>query len=205
MIRRLPLVPTILVAFAVAAMIGLGVWQLGRAQEKEALIAQYEAARALPPIDFPTIPLGDEDLPLFRRAVGFCLEPVGKRVVAGRNRAEETGYVHIVHCRTGAEGPGMAVQLGWSRDPQAGGRWQGGQVSGIVVPDSRHRMRLIAEQPGPGLAPSALPSVESIPNNHLFYAVQWFLFAAMAVVIYLLALRKRLIGEAPAPEEGQQR
>ncbi|HNJ47416.1 MAG TPA: SURF1 family protein, partial [Novosphingobium sp.] len=31
-----------------------------------------------------------------------------------------------------------------------------------------------------------------IPNNHLSYAVQWFLFAATALVIYGLALRKRL-------------
>ena len=32
MIRRLPLIPTIVVAAAVAVMIGLGVWQLQRAE-----------------------------------------------------------------------------------------------------------------------------------------------------------------------------
>jgi surfeit locus 1 family protein len=30
-----------------------------------------------------------------------------------------------------------------------------------------------------------------VPNNHLAYAVQWFLFAAVASVIYVLALRWR--------------
>ena len=33
--RRLPLIPTIFVAGAVAVMIGLGVWQLKRAEWKE--------------------------------------------------------------------------------------------------------------------------------------------------------------------------
>lgn len=202
MIRRLPLVPTILVALAAAAMIGLGIWQLVRANEKNALIERYAAAPQMPAIEFPTIPVG-EDLPLFRRASGFCLQPVGKRVVAGRNRADEPGYVHIVNCRTGAEGPGMAVQIGWSKDPRAGGGWRGGPVRGIIAPDSEHRMRLVAADPAPGLQPSAMPAVESIPNNHLTYAVQWFLFAAIAVVIYLLAVRKRLSGEVRAPEGDQ--
>jgi surfeit locus 1 family protein len=129
------------------------------------------------------------------RRTGYCLQPVSKRVTAGRSEAGESGYVHIVHCRTGAEGPGMAVQVGWSKDPQAPLRWGGGLVSGVIVPDNKYRMRLVAEKPAPGLQASAMPTVESIPNNHLMYAVQWFLFAIIAVVIYLLAIRKRLRGE----------
>ncbi len=191
MIRRLPLIPTILVAFAVAAMIGLGVWQLGRAREKEALLASYAAARGQPPIAFPTGPVG-EPLPLFRRATGYCLQPVSRRVLAGRNRADEPGYVHIITCRTGAEGPGMAVQVGWSKDPRAEFRWAGGEVGGVIAPDRKYRMRLVADGAAPGLQPSAMPSMESIPNNHRMYAVQWFLFAAIAAIIYGLAVRKRL-------------
>ncbi|NBO00626.1 MAG: hypothetical protein EBV21_04095 [Betaproteobacteria bacterium] len=34
-----------------------------------------------------------------------------------------------------------------------------------------------------------------LPNNHLSYAVQWFLFAFVALVIYALAVRKRLAGQ----------
>jgi len=33
--------------------------------------------------------------------------------------------------------------------------------------------------------------VVRFPNNHLSYAIQWFFFAATALVIYVLALRKR--------------
>ncbi|HEU5481644.1 MAG TPA: SURF1 family protein [Sphingomicrobium sp.] len=190
MTRKIPLLPTLLVAAAIAVMIGLGVWQIGRAKWKDALLEQYRAAANLPPIAFPTAP-SSEPLPLFRWATGFCLKPVGRRAIAGENRSGETGYAHIVLCSTGAEGPGMAVEVGWSKDPNAKWQWAGGPVTGVIAPDRQHRMRLVAASAPPGLQPSALPSLRSIPNNHRFYAVQWFLFAAIALVIYVLALRKR--------------
>jgi cytochrome oxidase assembly protein ShyY1 len=59
-------------------------------------------------------------------------------------------------------------------------------------------MRLVAASAPPGLEPSAEPSLASIPNNHRFYAVQWFAFAAIALIIYALAVRKRLKQE-PSP------
>jgi len=191
MIRRLPIIPTIIVAAAVATMIALGVWQLRRAEWKEGLLARYEAARTMPPIAFPTAPMGS-DLPLFRRASGLCLQPVAARATAGRNRKEEPGYSHIVDCRTGAEGPGMSVDIGWSADPNAGKGWKGGPVSGMIAPDTGTRMRLVSESGFAGLEPSAPPSIESVPNNHRAYAVQWFLFALIAAVIYGLAVRARL-------------
>jgi cytochrome oxidase assembly protein ShyY1 len=43
-----------------------------------------------------------------------------------------------------------------------------------------------------------VPSPDSIPNNHLSYAIQWFLFAAAAALIYVLALRLRQRGEGVA-------
>lgn len=199
MIRRLPLIPTLVVGAAVAVMIALGVWQIGRAEEKEALLARYIAARNLPPIAFPTAPMKEEQLPLFRYATGVCLQPVAKRATAGRNRSDETGYVHIVDCRTGYEGPGMSVELGWSRDPNARFDWKGGPVSGVIAPDSKTRMRLVAASSPPGLQPSAPPSIDRIPNNHRSYAIQWFAFAGLALLIYGLALRQKIKARAPQP------
>jgi len=198
MIRRLPMVPTIVVALAVAAMIGLGVWQLQRAKWKDAMIARYAHAEKLPPITWPTVPLRDEQLPLFRYATGMCLQPIGSRAVAGENLTGEPGYIHIVECRTGAEGPGMSVVIGWSKDPNAKVAWRGGPVSGVIGPDRKTRMRLVAAGAPPGLQPSAPPSLSSIPNNHRSYAIQWFSFAAIAIAIYGLAVRKRL-KEQPKP------
>lgn len=192
MIRRIPLIPTLLVAAAVAAMIALGMWQLGRAHWKEDLLARYQAAQGLPPIAFPTSPLTG-DLPLYRRASGNCLRVAGWRAVAGHNRAGDSGYARLADCSTGAEGPGMVVVAGWAKNPKARTEWRGGPVSGVIGPDQRNRIRLVSDEGLGGLEASASPSLDAIPNNHRGYAVQWFIFAAIALVIYAIALRKRLV------------
>ena len=197
--HRLPIVATIVVALAAAAMIGLGIWQIQRLHWKEGLLARYARAEQLPPITWPSVPPKDEALPLFRHATGLCLHPAGRRSVAGENRGGDTGYSIIVDCVTGAEGPGMSVQLGWSKNPNAKFDWNGGLVSGIIAPDRRMRMRLVAASAPPGLETSAEPSLSLIPNNHKFYAIQWFFFAGLALLIYGLALRKRWAGEPPKP------
>ena len=187
---RLPFLPTLIAGAAVAVMIGLGIWQLQRAEWKQGLIAQYKAASGLPPVAWPAVPPPDDQL-LYRKAKGFCGAVTGWRPVAGRNADGEAGWVHVASCRTGGlEGPGMQVETGWSRSSDAP-RWRGGAVNGIIVPDSRHRIRLVADAPVAGLAPVAQPSPEQMPNNHLLYALQWFFFAAAAAIIYLLALKRR--------------
>ncbi|MDQ2764848.1 MAG: SURF1 family protein, partial [Pseudomonadota bacterium] len=70
--KHVPVVATIIVALAIAAMIGLGIWQLQRRSEKEALLRQYAANIVLPGIAFPSIPVNDALL--FRKASGICLE-----------------------------------------------------------------------------------------------------------------------------------
>ncbi len=196
--RRLPVVPTLLVALAVAAMIALGVWQLvDRLPKKEAFLAQLAANPGRPPIAFPRFP---DDTLLFRRASGFCLQPTSI-ALAG---AGASGYRAIARCRTGAEGPGMIVQLGTTRDPNAKVAWTGGAVRGFIshAPDSRsligslfdrraQDMMLVAATPPAGLAPNGRPDIASVPNNHLAYGVQWFLFAGIAAIIYVLAVVRR--------------
>jgi cytochrome oxidase assembly protein ShyY1 len=197
MIRRWPLIPTILVAAAVATMIGLGIWQLQRRGEKLELLERLAAAQNQPAIDWPNAPFAGPP-PLFRAARGHCLSVAGFRTAAGRSRDDETGFLVIADCRVGAEGPGLAVELGWSKNPAAGRDYKGGPVRGIIAPDSVSRMRLVSSEPGPGLVASAPPSPDSIPNNHLSYAIQWFLFAGFAGLIYVLALKRRERGsEAP--------
>ena len=195
MTRRIPITATVIVAAAVALMIWLGMWQIRRSHENERLMAQYSQASKLPPIAFPTAPLKGP-LPLFRWATGFCQSVVGQRAAGGRNRKGEVGWTHIVDCATGAEGPGMSVELGWSKDPEAKVKWRGGLVSGIIVPDRLHRIRLVAAGAPPGLEPAGLPSAETAvpvtPGRNRMYALQWFSFAAIALVIYGLALRKRI-------------
>lgn len=192
--RRIPLVPTLVVTLAVAAMIALGLWQLlDRLPKKEAFLAQLAGNPALAPVPFPVTP--DESL-LFRRSAVTCAAPVTVRL-AGAGAA---GFRAIATCAGGAP----LVQLGTTRDPKAQVTWGGGPATGYIghAPDGRAllatlfdhsppRPMLIATPPAAGLSPNAPPDVGSIPNNHLAYAGQWFFFAAIAAIIYALAVRRR--------------
>lgn len=203
--KRLPIVPTLLVAICVAAMIALGIWQLHRAAWKDALVARYAAAAGRPPIAFPLNYPIDEAV-LYRRSSAFCLEPVGWTAEAGRSRTGTSGWRHIAACRTGAEGPGLFVDVGVSDKPDAPKAWRGGRVSGVIAWAPQHGSviaralgrvpppspMLVSDTAPPGLAPSIRPSPAEIPNNHLSYAVQWFVFAGLAALIYAIALARRL-------------
>jgi surfeit locus 1 family protein len=188
--KRIPLIPTLIVIAAMAFMISLGFWQIRRAEWKEGLLAQYAAAAGKPPIAYPLVP-SKKDAPMFRQATGFCLSVQSWRSVSGRNVKDVPGWAHIAHCATGGgEGPGMQVDMGWSNAP-ADPVWKGGEVSGIIAPDRTAIIRLVATTPAPGLSASKPPDIADIPNNHRGYAAQWFIFAALAGIIYALALRRR--------------
>jgi surfeit locus 1 family protein len=187
---RWPVIPTILVVLAVATMIGLGVWQLQRKAEKEALLARYEAASGLPEVSWPSVPDPDA-LPLFRRSALMCVRAIKIEAVSGSNTAGDAGFAHVASCQTGgAEGPGARVAIGWSERPQSP-KWTGGAVQGIIAPDGSQLIKLVTTEPQAGLQQLAPPLPEQIPNKHLLYAIQWFIFAFAASVIYVLALRKR--------------
>ncbi len=195
MIKRLPIFVTILVLAAVATMVGLGIWQLQRAEWKNNLLATYAAASDMPAIAYPAVPDADNP-PYFRKSSVNCLAVVGWRSTSGRSADGRSGWAHVAQCRTaGAEGPGAQVVAGWSARPD-NPEWDGGAVDGIIAPDSQYVIRLVASEPVAGLQKSQPPALEDIPNNHLSYAVQWFLFAGIALVIFLIALRGRNKGVA---------
>lgn len=203
--RRWPLLATAVVALAVVAMIALGLWQLLiRAPEKDALVARLTRNPERPPIAFPLSP---DDTLLFRRATAVCHPPV--RIT--RAGAGNAGYRLIARCGSAdAATPAVQVQLGTTRDPSATVAWSGGTVSGWIshAPGSQpmiarllrpapQPMLLVAATPAPGLAANTRPDAGLVPNNHRAYAVQWFLFAAIAAAIYALAVRRRFRGQAP--------
>lgn len=187
--KHLPVLPTLIVGLAIAVMIALGIWQLQRMQWKEALLAEYAGAAARPAVTWPVVP-DAENLPLYRKSSVNCLSVAAWRSTSGRSAQGQSGWVHVASCVTGAEGPGAQVVVGWSARP-ASPAWQGGRVSGTIAPDSAHLVRLIASPPIAGLDAIQAPSPEDIPNNHWAYAIQWFLFAAIAAVIYIMAVIRR--------------
>jgi surfeit locus 1 family protein len=197
---RVPVLATLIVALAVSIMVTLGLWQLlVRLPEKEAYLAQLAANPGRPPIAFPAVP---DDRLLFRRSAGACARPQSIRILG----AGAQGFRAIAEC------PGLVVQLGITRDAKAAVVWSGGEVTGYLsqAPDPRpllaglwddtpRRLMLVADPPAAGLRPNIPPDIGSVPNNHLAYAGQWFFFAAIASVIYALALRRRPPGHPPSP------
>jgi cytochrome oxidase assembly protein ShyY1 len=199
MIRRLPLIPSVLVLIVVAACVSAAIWNLRRAKFHQSELRRFEMASHLPPITFPTVPIRDEQLPLYRQATGNCLRVVNRRTSAGENQSGEPGFVIILDCMTGSEGPGMSVQAGWSKNPNAATAWRGGPVSGMIIRDNLTRVRLVAATPAPGLEANGpvKAGVSVSPAQNRGYAFQFFSFAAIALIIYGLAVRKRL-KEEPA-------
>jgi cytochrome oxidase assembly protein ShyY1 len=202
--RRLPIIPTIIVAAAAGVMIWLGVWQLQRARWKEGLLAQYAAAAAMPAVDLD--PLLDNGAPLpplsFRRALVSChAVNVTPETRTGRSAADGTGQAYFIPCRPGASGLAgrIRVNAGWAPSFDAAPRLSlDGLVAGrLGLVEADGPITLTAATAAPPLAPSQGPSIENIPNNHRFYAAQWFFFAAAALVIYLLALRGRRRKDLP--------
>jgi len=185
---RLPLVPTLVVGLAVAFMVAFGFWQLGRASEKEALLARYAAAgQVAGPVDWPAT-AQDREQALYRPSALDCLQVLDMRDTAGRSEHGQPGWAHVARCRL-PDGSVAEVALGWSQEPGAPA-WSGGPVTGVVAP-AGGGVRLVASPSQAGLTQLALPDPGDLPNNHLSYAMQWFFFALSAVTVYVLALRRR--------------
>ena len=202
--RRLPILPTFVVALAVATMIALGIWQIGRAHWKEELLASYRAGTTAAPLyglptDMPIEQLG------FRRTHILCRISTPATQLGGPGRDGKIGFRNIVGC-TLIDGRQIMADIGWmpvGAKPALPPMGRRIEADGLLIPDDVLAERVFGKRPGvtplllvleravPGLSPSVPPSIENVPNNHIGYAVQWFLFAGVAVAIYLLALRKR--------------
>lgn len=183
--RRIPIFSTIVVIAAVLTMVGLGFWQLQRKSEKEALIARYQAA-ATTTAEVPFPADDNAQGAWFRRSRITCGRVSGLTTVSGTAATGQKGLAVRATCTKAGFGKPITIDLGFTRD-LATPQWQGGEVTGVIAPGPR----LVADPPVAGLQPLARPDPGDLPNNHLAYAGQWFFFALTALVIYVLAIRRR--------------
>ncbi len=181
-------------AAALPLLLGLGIWQLQRAEWKAALLARIAEAPRLPALDLAALPPGTHD---FRRASAHCR---GARLavswVGGQSATGRPGYVARVTCPAIEGQPAFAADLGWSARPDWNARLTlDHRLHGLLRDPGQGgppRFRLIASAPpaGTGLSPAMPPTAADIPDNHLSYAIQWFAFAAILAAVYAAFLRR---------------
>jgi len=191
--KMLPLVPTLLVAVAIGIMIWLGMWQLDRLHAKQAALATYSSSADSAPLAFPPTYSTDTAKQFaFRRGTGYCALVTEWSASAGTNTQGESGWSHFANCFTGeAQAQTMLVDIGWSHSKE-NPQWQGGQVNGTIAPDNAHILKIVSDEPAYGLEASARPALSDLDNPYQgAYWWVWFTFAALAPVIYILALRRR--------------
>lgn len=194
-----PWLATGIVTLAVAAMVGLGIWQLAiRLPQKLALIARFDAAQGAPIMPYAQLHATPGDH-RYRRVTLACARLSDDRAVGGRNAAGQSGWAHWLTCAL--PHASVIVVAGWSAAPAPIATPAAGAVNGTLIGGDhgwgdRSPERVVADPPLAGLQPNARPDPRELPNNHFAYAIQWFLFAATATVIYAIALWRRLAGLA---------
>jgi cytochrome oxidase assembly protein ShyY1 len=193
--RGLPLGPTLLVAAAVPAMLAAGVWQLHRLQWKQALLERLATAPQMPVLTRPDLSQRGLD---FRRAVAECAPTASPPAIrGGRNLKGQVGYSYIFECAGGR----LSLDAGWSPRPDAKPFRLAAAWPGLLREHDGPHYVLIASKAIPPLEPSAPPTIDEVPNSHLSYAVQWFLFATVMLVIYGVYVAR--LTKAPPPSTGE--
>ncbi|MEO9299138.1 SURF1 family protein [Devosia alba] len=222
----------VLMLLLAAICVWLGVWQLQRLAEKEALIAAVDQRLDAPPVEVPAV----------SQWASLDLDDLNFRPVslsgAFRYNQTITVFTSLSNARGAASGPGYwvvtpfvltdggtvfvnrgfvpeALQEAAVTDPESDivpvtitGLLRSGEKAGLMTPapDTSNRVEWVrdparlAEMIDPALAPIApfyvdLPAgapgelpqggetVIEFPNSHLGYALTWFGFAIVAVVM----------------------
>lgn len=185
----------------------LGVWQLARADEQGALLDAAQAALDAPPLDLQRERVTAAHA--YRRASARGEFLPAQYFLQGRSEAGRMGYGAVAVLRIGDSH--VLVDRGYT--PKAEGMAPRGavRVDGVLVPARQPPLRLgdpkgavrpflnpraIAQELGIELAPLVLhakpPPLPPLKSAmHIGYAIQWFVFALVAVVAAFALYRNR--------------
>ena len=216
------LVPALSTLVMLAALIGLGTWQVERLAWKTALLSQIDHAEAAPAIPLPADPVPFTTV----RAEGRLRQDLSV-LYGAEGRSPRTGPVMGAHLITPLERPNadpLLVDRGWipTQNVPSGVRSETVAVEGYVRPAehagwfsaaddtlTRHVYTLdpqaiaaIIGLPrvapftlvviGPEGTPDPVRALPRPPNNHLSYAITWYGLTIALLVIFLLHARKVL-------------
>ena len=202
------LFPLILGILGCAILVGLGVWQLQRMEWKEGLLDQIRAGIEAPPVPLPDqIDASMKYLPVvvsgtttgqeidvlsgskeqgggYQIVSGFETDD-GRRIMVDRGfvpqemrhaprpptRLEIRGNLHWPDEKGSATpDPNLTENIWFARDVPA--------MAGLL--DTQPVLVVASQVQGDAQGVQPIPvAVEGIPNNHLSYAIQWFMIAAV--------------------------
>ena len=203
-------IPLVLAVIIAVVCVRLGLWQLDRLEQRRERNAVIEAGFRAPPIPAEDAATSPRATQRFRRVIVSGRWNYGREsVIAGRTRSGAPG-VHIVTPMTLTDGrTELLVNRGWVYSPDARSvdlaQWHEGDRGELVG---------YADEPPPPLraANDALYVVALADTNldaeadrparlppppfdnegpHLMYAVQWFSFAAIALIGTPLVVRRQ--------------
>lgn len=205
--RRSIIPPLIFGIITTAILIGLGIWQLQRLEWKNAMLAEIQAGIEAAPVPLPDpvgpamkyLPVivsgtttGEEILVLsgtkesgggYNVISGFVTDD-GRRILLDR------GFIDQDHRRDPRPATALRVagNLHWPQDKGSAtpepdldaGIWFARDVPAMArMLKTQPVLVVAAEVQGDAQGVAPIPvAIEGIPNSHLSYAVQWFLFAA---------------------------
>ena len=222
MMRRM-ILPLAFGLLGAAVLVGLGVWQLQRLAWKEGILADIALRMQSAPVAVPLAPeaLRDRFLPVTAMGnfTGQALEVLVSRVGIGAGyrviAVYETGGRRVLVDRgfvpQGARGTGHAARAGvavtgnlhWPDEidsftpaPDAAtGVWFARDVPALAQALGAEPVLIVARaDTGDGIEPMPVGDA-GIRNNHLGYAIQWFLLAVVwlgMTGLYLWRIRRKV-------------
>ena len=202
-------VPLLVAALVAALCVRLGIWQLDRLAQRKARNAMIEAAFRETPVPAELV-IGDS-VGRFRRVIASGHWDYARETALGPRTRNGAPGVHIVTpIVLRDERTEILVNRGWVYSPDARtidlARWREGDrgdVTGYVdEPPSSLRatgasMYIVAigDSSAPALEVNRPARLSAPPFDeqgpHLGYAVQWFSFAAIALIGAPLVVRRR--------------
>ncbi len=223
MTRRM-ILPVLFGLLGAAVLVALGVWQLQRLAWKEGILADIAQRMQSAPVAVPAVadPVIDRFLPVTatgdftgealdvlvsRREIGAGYRVIAVFVTGGRRILVDRGFVvdearGTGHAATGAVS--VTGNLHWPDEIDSytpapdtkTGVWFARDVPMLSAALGTEPVLIIARSnTGDGI--EAMPVGDAgIPNNHLGYAIQWFLLAVVwlgMTALYLWRIRRKAV------------
>lgn len=213
--------PLILGVLGVAVLLWLGNWQIMRMGEKNVILAEIAAVAGADPVGVPLLPdpIGDRFLAVQARGkfegseihvlasnrdTGAGYRIISVFVTQGRRLLVDRGFIPIKaknDPRPGGAEVTVVGNLHWPDEldkyiPEpdlSAAIWFAREVPAMAANLGTEPVLIVARQPtGDNVRPFPV-NIESIPNDHLNYAITWFLLAAawFGMTVYLLLRIKR--------------